>query len=150
MKNTLCVCSLLLLLSGCDSAGTQDGLNALMENHISTAFDVIGYPDSKMKLDHNTVYVWGYSRNSTINMPQTSYHSGFAGDTYYSGTTTYNQPITINASSQIKVIANNAGYIQTWEAYGNEYGLQRYAARLKQYAESQNLHKKDAVMDYDY
>lgn len=123
------------------AAGVQDGLNALNGKHINTAFDVIGYPDSQMKVDHNTVYVWGHSRSSTINMPQTSYHSGFAGNTYYSGTTRYNQPTTIHAMAQIKIIANNAGYIQKWETYGNEFGFQRYAASLKQYAESQK--KKD-------
>jgi len=128
---------LFLFTSGCASTQVTNGLTALQGKHISVAFDVLGYPDSKMEIGSDTAYIWRYSNQSTLYMPQTSYHSGQVNGVYYSGTTSYNQPTTINGHATIKIIADYKDYIKTCSYSGNEYGLSKYAKSLGKYANAQ-------------
>ena len=112
----------------------ESGLNALTGKHIDVAFRVIGYPDSKMEIGNDTVYVWKTSSMSSYNSFQTSYQSGYIGNTPYSGTTSYSTPKTIHNHAELKIIANNRGIIKTWSFYGNDAGLHRYAGRLDEYS----------------
>lgn len=144
MKTKLLSLLAIVLLSGCASTMVESGLNALTGKHIDVAFSVIGYPDSKQKFGNDTVYIWKTSSMSSYNSFQTSYHSGYVGDTPYSGTSSYSTPQTVHNHAELKIITNSKGIIKAWDFYGNDTGLHRYAGRLNEYAKNM-----EALNDYE-
>ena len=139
MKIKLLSMLAIVLLSGCASTMVESGLSALTGEHIDVAFRVIGYPDSKQKFGNDTVYIWKTSSMSSYNSFQTSYHSGYVGDTPYSGTSSYSTPQTVHNHAELKIITNSSGIIKTWSFYGNDTGLHRYAGRLNEYAKKMEV-----------
>ena len=112
----MCVC-ITILLTGCASTMVTNGLTAMEEKHIQVAFDVLGYPDSKMVIGDETVYYWKHS---------------VMGPSYlHDSTVPYTQ------YAKIKIVADKNGYIKTWSSEGNEEGLEFYADRLNEYAKEQ-------------
>ena len=112
----MCGC-ITILLTGCASTMVTNGLTAMQGKHIQVAFDVLGYPDSKIEVGEETVYLWN--------------HSG-QGFFYSNG---YTVPYT--QSAKIKIVADKNGYIKTWSWDGNEDGLDFYADSLNEYAKEQ-------------
>jgi len=111
------------------------GLDALQGKPISTAFQVIGYPDGKQQFPGADIYIWSTSSMGGMMLPQTATTvvQPYGGAPVY-GTTTYNQYVPMNASYQIKIMAEpHTDTIRSWEGYGNEAGAVRYASPLYKY-----------------
>ncbi len=127
------------LLGGCATFGQmEEGLSALMGKSEAEAFAVIGYPSSKDIFAGDTVYTWLVSQSGTILVPQVATTTGFVGRVPVYGSTTYSQPMAINHSCTIKLVANSAGILKNWEYNGNLGGCRRYIMRLKDYAKNRS------------
>ena len=109
--------SITILSTGCASQMVTDGLTAMQGKHIQVAFNVLGYPDSKMEIDDETVYLWNHSSKGFL---------------YSSGST-----VPYTQYAKIKIVADKNGNIKTWSWEGNEDGLNFYANTLNKYAKEQ-------------
>jgi hypothetical protein len=116
----------------------SSGLDALMGQPISKAYQVIGYPDSRLDYGNEIMNVWSTSSSGGMVLPQvanTTIQNPYLGTSYAS--TMYNSYVPINAEYQIKIISDKkTGIIQNWEGYGNPAGAERYSGRLYRYYES--------------
>ena len=116
----MCGC-ITILLTGCASTMVTDGLTAMQGKHIQVAFDVLGYPDSKVEMGEEmgeeTVYLWIHSSQGFL----------------YSNSST----VPYTQYAKIKIVADKDGYIKTWSWEGNEDGLDFYADSLNEYAKEQ-------------
>lgn len=110
----MCGC-ITILLTGCASKMVTDGLTAMEGKHVQVAFDVLGYPDSKLEIGDETVYVWNHTSQ---------------GYSYF-------EDSVVIKSAKIKIVADKNGYIKTWSWEGNEDGLNFYADSLNEYAKEQ-------------
>lgn len=134
MKNLLLVI-LLTLITGCATQILEDGLPHFMGKHINEAFEVLGYPNSKLELAEKTVYEWTNHETGTWTMPttNTSYIDGTVNGEYFSGTaTTYgSKQVPINYYCRIRLTANREGIITYWSFKGNPGGCYYFAKNVK-------------------
>lgn len=127
----------MLFLSGCATFGQlEQGLKYMMGEDISVAFNTLGYPTSKQEFGQDTVYYWSISNSGTLLLPQTATTYGTVGTTPVYGTTTYNQAVPVNYNCLIKLIANSAGTLKSWEYSGNIGGCKHYINRVDAYYKS--------------
>jgi hypothetical protein len=134
MKKTICSFAALALLAGCATFGQLEaGLNSLVGRTEKEAFNALGYPNSKQEFGGDTVYVWGRSNSGTIFIPQTATTTGYVGNRPVYGSTTYNQPMTVNHNCTVKVITGSSGTIKSWDYEGNLGGCRPYIQRLNAY-----------------
>jgi hypothetical protein len=126
------------LVSGCTVSHMSSGLDALMGQPISKAYQVIGYPDSRQDYGSEIVDVWSTCSSGGMVLPQvanTTIQNPSLGTSY--GSTVYNTYVPTTAEYQIKIISDKkTGIIQNWEGYGNAYGAERYSRRLYEYYKS--------------
>ena len=118
----MCGC-ITILLTGCASTKVTDGLTAMQGKHIQVACDVIGYPDSKMEMGDETVYLWNHSSQGFLYS-----HGSIVPSTQY---------------AKIKIVADKNGYIKTWSWEGDEDGLSFYADSLNKYAKEQEKEQSE-------
>jgi hypothetical protein len=119
-------------LGGCSTfSNIEKGLTALEGRPIQAAFDRLGYPDGQMMVGSETVYTWG--RSFTMNMPQyqTATTTGNVGSVPYSANTGYSTTVPMQMQCSIKVVADAAGNIKTWQYDGNMGGCSAYSSALK-------------------
>lgn len=148
----LCVLLACLTLNGCATRSVDKGLNALMWQNVSTAFNVLGYPDGKQEFGEKDVYVWTrvHSRGMVLPQVATTYQnigpasvSGNIGTTPVYGTVGPQTVATTSITSQyvpmtseflIKLVAERkTGAITNYEWSGNQMGAQEFASRLHNY-----------------
>ena len=96
------------IFSGC-VAMMEGGLNALMGEKYTAAFDVLGYPTYKQEYGTETVYVWVVDRSGSMLLPSTSTVQGYVGSTPVYGTITSTQQVAYQALCNIKLVANKWG-----------------------------------------
>jgi hypothetical protein len=119
-----------LFLSGCATFGQmENGLQALMGQDISTAFNVIGYPQGKQQFGSDTVYYWDKNYAGTIFVPQISSTSGSIGNTSFNGYTSYTQAIPVSYACSIKLVERD-GRLSSYEYSGNIGGCKNYIDHL--------------------
>ena len=114
MKKVCVIVAVFLLMTGCASVHMNKGLTALQNESIQTAISVLGYPDSKVEVESDTVYIWSTNRS---------------GVAYLS---TYNA-VPVNYNCTIKIITDSWGNIKTWEWSGSEAGCGAYGQKLLKY-----------------
>lgn len=129
--------TLIAILPSCVMSNIDEGLTALTGKPISTAVQVLGYPDQERRFQNDKIYIWSTSFQGTYTTPETATTTGYIGGTPVYGTTTYNTTQTANYSCLIKIITGTNGLIKNWEYNGNPGGCGSYASRLKAYAKSQ-------------
>ncbi|MCR9888042.1 hypothetical protein NB550_12200 [Vibrio parahaemolyticus] len=121
-------------LAGCATFNQlEQGLNNMMGEHESIAFNVLGYPDSAQQFGSDTVYYWAVNKSGTVFVPQTSTTYGSVGDVSFYGKTTYNQAVPVNYSCLIKLVSDSSGYLKSWEYDGNYGGCSNYINRVDAY-----------------
>jgi hypothetical protein len=138
MKKIGFIATLGIIFSGCVGSMIENGLNALQNKDVRTAFNVLGYPSGKQDFGSETVYFWSFSESGTQFVPQTSTTSGSIGTVPVYGTTTYNQAVPYNYNCQIRLITDKSDRIIMWDYKGNLAGCSHYATRLNDYYKSQN------------
>ena len=132
MKIFICLISILIL--GCTTFGhLKQGLDFMMGEDVSVAFNVLGYPTSKQEFGQDTVYYWSRSGSGILFLPQTSTTYGAVGTTPVYGTTTYNQAVPVNYSCLIKLVADPSGSLKSWEYDGNKRGCKSYIKKVHRY-----------------
>ncbi|WP_025442277.1 hypothetical protein [Vibrio parahaemolyticus] len=135
-----CLLVVLLLLSGCVTFGQLErGLDYMMGESDSVAFNVLGYPSGKQEFGSDTVYYWFINNSGVVFVPQTSTTYGSVGTTSFYGTTSYSQAVPVNYSCQIKLIADSYGVLTRWEYNGNIGGCKSYIKRVNNYYKENNL-----------
>lgn len=121
-------------LTGCATfSDLENGLQTLVGKPFTTAVDVMGYPDGKMPIDSQTVYVWGNRSVGAYSMPQTAYTSGYVGNQYYTAQTQYNQTVYYDHQCEIKLVCDSSDTIITWQYRGNIAGCNQYISNLNAY-----------------
>lgn len=125
-----CIVMLTFLFTSCAHTYMKEGLPHLVGQDVEKAFSVLGYPEAKQKFGTKTVYIWAINEQSSMVIPQTNTTSGWVGNTYYYGQSTSYQAVPVNASCTIKLAADDANRIQSWEYRGNQAGCQTYARSL--------------------
>ncbi|MBE7496869.1 MAG: hypothetical protein HS117_18155 [Verrucomicrobiaceae bacterium] len=128
--------ALCLLLPSCVFKVLDQGLADLKGKPIETAFDVLGYPSSKLELGNDTVYKWNTSFSSVMPIPQVANTTGLVGATPFQMQTTSAGFIRQDHAGEISIGANKKGVIQRCSYYGTERGLHAYAECLDKYSKS--------------
>jgi hypothetical protein len=123
-----------LLLAGCVFSGIRDGLDALKGYEISTAFQVLGYPNGEQTIYGKKVYIWSTSNSFTISTPQTSYGSGYIGNRPFSYQSTSYQDQQFNGYCTIRIFAFD-DRILGGDFEGNNGGCMRYSRALSDFAD---------------
>jgi len=114
----------------------SDGLDRYNGQHIDYLIDVIGYPSYQQKFGSRELYVWDSSRQVTLSMPKTVYHSGSVssgngGYGTYGGTSTVTEQQTYNYNCKISVEVNDDQRIIGNNFEGNIGGCERYARAFR-------------------
>jgi len=140
MKKTLICLLVCFSLAGCATWGQmENGNNAIKGQFIETAFDVLGYPSGKQKVENGTVYFWSVFSTRSILIPQPVTTYGFKGTTSLFGTTSYNPYVPVLDNCLINMITYHNGRIKTWETQGNHEECQHAIERLNKYYKQQNI-----------
>lgn len=114
----------------------EKGLKDFEGKPMTTAVDVLGYPDAHNKFGDDTVYIWSNSFNHTSYTPTTSYTTGYVGSAPVFGQTTTNTARTRNLSCMIKIASGKDGMIKSVEYKGAMAACNPYAKRLHKYSQS--------------
>ncbi|MBU9417146.1 hypothetical protein KTE23_11245 [Burkholderia multivorans] len=141
MRKIIAMVASSCVLVGCVSFGQMEkGLDALRNQPVSTAVQVLGYPAGEREAAGMKIVHWG--RQQTGLMPLTSYgqNSGFGavGSTpfSYTGTTTSTQYVPLNFNCEIDIAIGPGGFIQGYQYSGNIGGCSPYIKALNRYRES--------------
>lgn len=140
MKKTLIYLFVCLSLTGCATWDQMENeTNAIKGQFIETAFDVLGYPSGKQKVENGTVYFWSVNSSRLILIPQPVTTYGFKGTTSPFGTTSYKPYVPVLEHCLIKIVTYHNDRIKTWETPGNHGECQHYIKRLSKYYKQQNI-----------
>lgn len=128
----------MLFLSGCTLKYMEEGLAALRNQPVQTAFAVLGYPDNEVRLRDRTVYVWNYSTSYTYQSPyEEATHMTMTalqfGTMFIDGTTSGYRTQVAQGTCQVKVVVSRYGYIIDTDFHGSAAGCGEYGERLRQY-----------------
>lgn len=141
MKKIVALAVSTCTLVGCVSFGQMEkGLDALRNQPVSTAVQVLGYPAGEREAAGMKIVHWG--RQQTGLMPLTSFgqNSGFGtvGSTpfSYTGTATSTQYVPMNFNCDIDLAIGPGGFIQGYQYSGNIGGCSSYIKALNRYRES--------------
>ncbi|MCA8065490.1 hypothetical protein [Burkholderia sp. AU38729] len=141
MKKIVAMAVSTCTLVGCVSFGQMEkGLDALRNQPVSTAVQVLGYPAGEREAAGMKIVHWG--RQQTGLMPLTSYgqNSGFGtvGTTpfSYTGASTSMQYVPMNFNCDIDLAIGPGGVIQGYQYSGNIGGCSSYIKALNRYRES--------------
>ena len=104
----------MLFLSGCTLKYMEEGLAALRNQPVQTAFAVLGYPDNEVRLRDRTVYVWNYSTSYTYQSPyEEATHMTMTalqfGTMFIAGTTSGYRTQVAQGTCQVKVVVSRYG-----------------------------------------
>lgn len=146
---------IVVLLSGCAAQQVEKGLQAMVGQPVQTAFNILGYPESKQSFGNDEVYVWTHQRSGGMLLPQVATTSQtYGAQTMYgnvgrtpvygnispqtvTSTTLYNQYVPMQGEFTIKIAADSkTGVIKNWQTSGNQMGAQAYAGALGAYGDS--------------
>ena len=120
--------------SGCVGTMVNDGMNSLIGEPIETTFQVLGYPDSKMDLNGDTLYRWSYNSSGVYFAPTTTSTFGYVGTTPVYGTTTGSMAVPTSYSGALQVRADKRGIIRDWSGGGQNGAMMHVASSLGKYA----------------
>ncbi len=127
---------LCLGLTSCVFKALDQGLVDLKGKPIETAFDVLGYPSSKLDLGDHTVYKWNSSFSSVMPFQQVSNTYGALGTVPFQAQTNSIGFIPQHHSGELNIGTNKQGIIQRCSYTGTERGLHGYADLLDRYSKS--------------
>jgi|GEM_PF-1305544 len=137
-------------LTACAFNYIEGGLEELKGKPVKTAFNYLGFPDTKNSFEGSDVYVWGRSFQTTSFTPITSNSYGTAYGSYgnwasYQGTTTTYVPQVNTYSCVIKIAAEKGVIIQS-SYEGSLGGCEAYGTALKPlYDERENREKAQQI-----
>ncbi len=99
-------------LSGCVGTHVDEGLQALKGEPINSAFQVLGYPSSRMSMGSDTLYSWSMSGAGMDFVPQQAMSTGLVGFTPVTITTNYTQIIPSSYSASIMILSSQMGIVK--------------------------------------
>jgi hypothetical protein len=146
MKIVLLILSAVLLW-GCSTStfsNLKTGLDNLVDEDLSTAIDILGYPSSKQEIGSENIYTWSKSSSVSYLLPQTNKTTGTIGTTPISVSTTTNQEVSYNNNCVIKIITNKSDRVITWEYSGNIDGCSVYSNRLAEFSSKLPVNEVDS------
>lgn len=128
--------TLCLAITSCVFKALDQGLADLKGKPIETAFDVLGYPSSKLELGNVTVYKWNNSFSRMLPIPQVANTTGFVGTTPFQMQSNSLGFIPQHHSGELTIGVDKNGIIQRCGYSGTESGLHGYANSLDRYSKS--------------
>ncbi|WP_334028925.1 hypothetical protein [Burkholderia orbicola] len=141
MKMIVAITASTCMLVGCVSFGQMEkGLDALRNQPVSTAVQVLGYPTGEREAAGLKIVHWG--RQQTGLMPMTSFGQNSAYGTVgttpfsYTGTSTSTQYVPMNFNCDIDLAIGPGGFIQGYQYSGNIGGCSSYIKALNRYREA--------------
>ncbi len=137
MKKLVAIAIASAISTGCVTFRHMEaGLEALVGQPETEAFNVLGYPSFKQEFGNDTVYVWQNTNAGTYFMSQTATTTGRIGFDPVRAKTTYVQPIAYSHTCTVKIITDSSSSrIKRWEYDGNPNGCNSYMRRLKSYGQ---------------
>ncbi len=108
-------------LVGCVTTHVNEGLKALKGEPVSAAFQVLGYPTSRMSMGSDTLYSWSMNGSGVDFIPQRAVSTGLVGFTPVTITTNYTEIIPTSYSANIKILTNEAGIVKG-SSWGGQIG----------------------------
>lgn len=138
-SSIMSICLAALLLAGCATEKVAEGVHLLQGEKLKTAIAYLGYPDSKLEVEGNTIYEWSYNHTSTgvqaISKPYYGTVYGAGGSASYSGQSTSYVPQTHRHHCTIRLMTDKRSTIIGSAWRGNESGCSDYADALEKLIE---------------
>ncbi|WP_155122689.1 hypothetical protein [Burkholderia ubonensis] len=126
-----------MALAGCMTwGGFEQNLTSLVGEPLDVAVSKLGYPNGERNVAGHHIYVWSSSSTGIVTMPQTSYgtataFNSFGSTTAFGSTTTY-VPMAVGYNCEIDLEVDMANRIRSYQYNGNIGGCMRYNRRLAQ------------------
>ena len=125
------------VLFGCSTfADIQGGLSAMVGKPVSTAIEVLGYPNSRMDIGSDEVYIWKVDQTGVVYVPQTLTTTGQVGSTNFSSLSTYSQAQIHQSVCTVRVISGRNGLIKSWDFSGNISGCESFSGSLDRFSKA--------------
>ncbi|MDR8077848.1 hypothetical protein KPA96_19525 [Burkholderia cenocepacia] len=118
----------------------EKGLDALRNQPVSTAVQVLGYPAGEREVAGLKIVHWGRQQSGL--MPMTSFGQNSAFGTVgatpfgYTGSSTSTQYVPMHFNCDIDLSIGPGGFIQGYQYAGNIGGCSPYIKALNRYRES--------------
>lgn len=109
----------------------NDGLMRLVGTPIKSSFSILGFPTQKQDLADLTVYVWKREGADLISVPQVDTVPRWTSVGPAVRGVTRETVVPMTYSCTIKLAADQAGIIRSWEWDGNAPGCSSFAKKLQ-------------------